>query len=416
MFQDIFLVTIDSLRPDYLGVYNPDRQLTPIIDELAKAGTFFTQAVSPAPFATPAIASLLTGLYPFRTGVRLTQGQLCDHGVPTLAEYARRAGFRTGGFPSTCTLNSKAGLGRGFDGYDDVTERITSSDGRCWQTGDAINHHVDQFLANAGQQRVFTWVHYSDLHDYHLDTNLPVEQSYARDLTDKIDRLCIGGLLDVLRKHERLKQAAIILTSDHGECLSEHGERGHGGHLYDSVMHVPLIWRWGSRPRAIKRIDRQVRLVDIMPTLLELWGFQQTDWPSPIDGQSLAPLLKCETDPLEACTLAVPPSYAETSPGQISEEDIKGRETFTGPEQQSLRTERYKLILHADGHRELYDLQGDPGELNNLADSKKTLSDQLAKKLTDLVAPEARRHAHRSSHEEKESETLQRLRSLGYVN
>jgi len=416
MFKDVFLVTVDALRPDYLGAYHPQSTWTPTIDRLAEGGTVFAQAVTQAPFTTPAIASLMTGTYPFRNGVRLLLGQLCDQSLPTLAEYARMAGFVTGGFPSVFILNSQTGLSRGFEHYQDVTDGIETCRGGCWQTGDMINRNIDAFLHPVGSARVFVWVHYFDLHDYHLDTSVSIQQSYPRDLRDKIDRMCIGGLLDVLDRHDRLDQAGIILTADHAESLNQHHERGHGQHLYDSVMRIPLIWRWGDLPRDLPRVERQVRLVDIMPTLLELWGFHQDIWPSPMDGQSLARLLKGYAEPCEVPILPTHSSYAEASPHQLFEGDIKAIKTFAGPEQQSLRTENHKFILHCDGQKELYDLHSDPSEENNIAEQSQDLSREFTCQLAQLTGGTATRFALPEYAKQDEIEIMKRLRALGYVN
>ncbi|MBP7936639.1 MAG: sulfatase-like hydrolase/transferase [Phycisphaerae bacterium] len=125
---------MDSLRPDFLGVYDPQGRQPPVINKLAQGAAIFTEAVCHAPFTTPAIASLLTGVYPFRTGVRLLLGQLCNQKIPTLAEYTRRAGFLTAGFPSTLVLNSPTGLNRGFDLYRDIHDGTMTCRGGCWQT------------------------------------------------------------------------------------------------------------------------------------------------------------------------------------------------------------------------------------------------------------------------------------------
>ena len=160
MCHDVFLIMIDCLRPDYLGVYDPKRRGSSLIDSLAEGAAVFTEAVTHAPFTTPAIASVLTGMYPFHTGIRLRLGQLCEASLPSLAEYARRAGFVTGGFPSAFLLNSDTGLDKGFDYYRDVTDGIMSGRGGYWQTGDRINEAVDRFLTDADRHPVFCFVHY----------------------------------------------------------------------------------------------------------------------------------------------------------------------------------------------------------------------------------------------------------------
>ena len=414
MFRDVFLVSVDCLRPDYLGAYNLLRRQTPNLDALAQGAAVFTQAVSHAPFTTPALASLLTGRYPFQTGVRLLLGQLCEAGVETLAEFARRAGYLTAGFPPTFILNCRTGLGRGFDYYRDIKDGLDTGRGGCWQKGDRLNQALDEFLAGAGRRRVFCWLHYFDLHDYHLDKGLPIETSYPRDLGERIDRDCVGGLIDILRRHSRFDDAAFILTADHGEDLFQHGHRGHGHHLYDTVLRVPLIWNF-REPSQARRIDCQVRHVDIMPTLLELWGFARECWPAGLDGRSLVPLLGGDRAPQDGEPRPANCSYAETSPGQLFEGDIKSYRAFAGPEQRSLRTGDYKFIAHDDGRRELYDLGDDPLEMANIAGAGAELADRFAGTLAAMTAGDDHRFRQIEFSPDEHQKVMSRLRELGYV-
>jgi arylsulfatase A-like enzyme len=414
MHHDLYLISIDCLRPDCLGAYNLLRHQTPNLDRLANGASLFTQAVSHAPFTTPALASLLTGRYPYQTGVRLLLGQLCQNNLPTLAEFARRAGYQTLGLPSTFILNSDTGLDRGFDHYRDIHDGHDTGRGGCWQTGDLLNHALDDFLAHAGRQRVFAWIHYFDLHDYHLDKTAPIETSYPRDLRDRIDRDCIGQLTEILIRHRRLDDAAFIITADHGEDLFQHGTRGHGHHLYDSVLRVPLIWKFPGLAGP-QRIDQQVRHVDLMPTLLELWGFPRENWPAGLDGQSLVPLLRGQHRSADDLPRPANSSYAEASPRQLFEGDVKTYKAFAGPEQRSLRAAGHKLILHDDGRRELYDLNTDPNEMTNLADAHRDLADRFAAALDELVGRDADRIGHLDIHPEDEDKVMNRLRELGYV-
>lgn len=415
MFRDIFLISIDCLRPDSLGSYNLTRRQTPNLDAIAADGAIFTQAVSHAPFTTPALGSLLTGRYPNHTGIRLLLGQLCDAQIPTLAEFAGRAGYLTAGFPPSFILNSETGLARGFDYYRDIHEGIDTGRGGCWQTGDRLNEALDAFLAHAGRRRVFCWLHYFDLHDYHLDKTVPIETSYARDLRERIDRDCMGGLIEVLRRHDRLDRAGLIVTADHGEDLFQHGHRGHGHHLYDSVLRVPLIWNLRIPDQARRHFDQQVRHVDIMPTLLEIWGFARETWPTGLDGRSLVPLLRGDAIPerdepdRETC------SYAEASPRQLFEGDIRSYRSFAGPEQLSLRTDGFKFIRYDDGRRELYDLRADPLEMTNIADARREWNERFDRTLAEMTANENDRFRQIDFNQGDEEKIMSRLRELGYV-
>ncbi|MBI4581846.1 MAG: sulfatase-like hydrolase/transferase [Planctomycetes bacterium] len=404
----MFLISIDCLRPDYVGAYNRLRRQTPTIDGIAAEAVLFTEAVCHATFTTPAVASLLAGAYPPRTGVRLLLGQLCEPTITTVAEYARRAGLTTGGFPSNFILNSPTGLSRGFDYYRDVVDGHRSGRGGCWQTGDQLNAALDRFLTDAGQQPVFCWLHYFDLHDYHVDRTVPIHTSYPRDLRDRIDAECLGEFQTVLRRHHRLDGAAIILTADHGECLMQHGERGHGHHVYDSVLRVPLIWRWPGLTGDPRQIDQQVRHVDILPTLLDLWGIPRGEWPADLDGRSLVPLMRGES--MEPAT-----SYAEASPRQLFQGDIKAIKQFAGPEMQAIRTEEFKYIVHDNGDRELYALRTDPLEMANRVEAMPDVAEQMDGQLRDLLRGRESCFASAAIAPEDEQLVVQRLRDLGYV-
>ncbi len=322
---DVFLISIDCLRPDYVGAFNRLSRLTPNLDRILEPGALFTNAVSHAPFTTPAVASLLTGQYPCQNGVRLLLGQVCRPMTTTIATIARAAGYRTAGFPSTFILNASTGLSRGFDEYRDIDDGHYSGRGGCWQTGDALNAALDGFLAKAGRDPVFAWLHYFDLHEYHTDAAAPPHVTYARDLREKVDRDCIGGLLAILDKHDRRRDAAFIITADHGECLFQHGVRGHGQHLYDSVIRVPLGIHWPGSEFARPRVERrQARHVDLLPTLADLWGF--VGEPHAV-GSGIS--LRRSGAPGDGISTA---SYAEASPKQLFEGNTAEIKSFQGPE------------------------------------------------------------------------------------
>lgn len=434
MFRDVFLITVDCLRPDYLGAYNALQRLTPHLDAVAGQGAVFTEAVAHAPFTTPAIGSLLTGAYPFRTGVRLLLGQVCDDRCASLAECARRVGYTTAGFPSTFILNSDTGLGRGFDVYRDIHDGVMTCRGGCWQTGDHLNGALDAFLGQAGRDPVFCWLHYFDLHDYHLDTSVPIQTSYPRDLRERIDGGCFAEFMGILDRHNRAEQASLIITADHGECLFQHGHRGHGQHLYDSVLRVPLIWRGGPVPGGSGYVGGQVRHVDIFPTLLDVWDVPREAWPTGLDGRSLRPRMerrkpsgtddsrgeagdsRGEAGGATGDDDGAAISYAEASPRQLFEGDIKARKAFAGPEQRALRTGRHKLILHDDGRRELFDLAVDPLEMHDLAGHDASMAGALADRLEAISASVDPAFAQVSYSPEEERKVIERLRALGYVS
>lgn len=407
---DVFLISIDCLRPDHVGAFNRLSRLTPNLDRVILRGAIFTRTMSHAPFTTPAIASILTGRYPFHTGVRLLLGQLCNPNAGTIADAARRAGYTTAGFPSSFILNSSTGLSRGFDAYRNIDDGVMTHRGGCWQYGGPLNEALDRFLQTVGRDRVFCWLHYFDLHEYHQDASAPPQATYARDLKEKVDAGCIAQLFSVLERHDRLRRAAFIFTADHGECLFQHGVRGHGQHLYNSVLHVPLAIVWPGAFEAGAVRNEMVRHVDVLPTLLDLWRVDRDEAFTDLPGRSL--LAPCDTD-------ANIVSYAEASPRQLFDGKAAEVRAFQGPEFQSLQTSDYKLIRKEAHQRELYDLRSDPGEYVNLLGAEdeptRQVADVLARRLDEIAGDDATAFASSSAAVSQTHTVHQRLRDLGYV-
>ncbi len=401
---DVYLITIDCLRPDYVGAFNRLTRMTPTLDELMSRGTIFSQCVSHAPFTTPSIASLMTGHYPLDTGVRLLLGQLCNESLPTIAQVAKRAGYTTAGFPSAFILNSDTGLQRGFDLYRDIDDGVSSTRGGCWQPCAPIHDAFERFLIDAGRDPVFCWLHYFDLHDYHLDQTLPHAASYARDVHEKVDQQCMRGLLSIIERHRSVDNAAFVITADHGECLYQHGQRGHGWHVYDSVIRVPLAISWPGKVAGEKVNHHLARHIDLLPTLAKRWG---VDMPSATPGDDLFE----HTDRSDIV------SYAEASPRQLFEGDATARKAFAGPEMQSIRNERYKYIRHEDGRTELYDLMLDPHEHHDRSSMQPDALAAMASRLDAFLASTGNASRTRSMEAEHESAAVrERLLALGYIH
>ncbi|MCB9858385.1 MAG: sulfatase [Phycisphaerales bacterium] len=409
MLPDVFFISIDCLRPDHVGAFNRLSRLTPNLDRVITRGSVFTRATSHAPFTTPAVASMLTGRYPFQTGVRLLLGQLCDNNAGTLADAAKRAGYITAGFPSSFILNSTTGLARGFDEYRDIEDGVMTRRGGCWQYGEPLNNALDTFLGRVGNDRVFCWLHYFDLHEYHLDTSAPPKTTYARDLREKVDAGCVASLFRILESHGRLDNAAFVITADHGECLFDHGVRGHGQHLYNSVLQVPLAIVWpGLMPAGAVRSEL-TRHVDVLPTLLDAWRIEADASFANLPGNSLL----ADRQAIDIH------SYAEASPRQLFDGNAAEVRPFEGPEIQSIQTGDFKLIRLQNGDSELYDLRVDPRECADLLESPTASSTSIANALSEridaLVDSDAVGFASASSAEPKDDLVRERLRDLGYV-
>lgn len=291
----VVLITIDTLRADHVGVYGGPVP-TPELDGLAAEGILVERAFTPTPTTGPAHASLMTGLYPWRHGV-LDNAVALPGQLPTLAEGARAAGFTTAAFVSSYMLAPRFRFGRGFDDYVFEPDQAFRYKGRVnprfHTDGAATTDRALRWLrANVGGQLFFLWVHYFDVHapyapprEFALDESAPVvlqgkklpdgvrnaeELSTAirgyRGEVAHVDHQ-LGRLVAELRRLGLLDDTAVVVTSDHGEGLGDHGHLAHGKNLFDELVRIPLIAR-GPGVRGGRRLQGEAQLEDLLPTLL----------------------------------------------------------------------------------------------------------------------------------------------------
>ncbi|GAB4123980.1 MAG: hypothetical protein Kow001_21150 [Acidobacteriota bacterium] len=408
---NVLLISIDTLRADHLSCYGNTRIHTPALDRLAAEGILFERAFTPVPITLPAHASLLTGTYPLAHGVRDNSGFVLPDAAETLAEALRREGYATAAFVGSFVLDSRFGLDQGFSHYFDDFQT---------ETLDLVRQNIQEHPAEmvlqrareslephlrtpsgatrppeSGSSRWFVWIHLFDPHAPYAPPETfrpPANVTPYEAEVLYVDRQ-LGGFLDVLCNRPDWAQTLVILTSDHGEGLGAHGEDTHGIFLYDSTLHVPLIFRLPGGSHGGQRVARQVRLIDVFPTVLQILGLP----PSPVvQGEGLAAswLGRGSAD-LDL--------YCETLMPQLS----YGWSALSG-----LRSRQRKFI---DAPRpELYDLEADPGELHNLAEASQADLNRLRQeknRLRDLYSAATADSALRSV----DAATTERLRSLGYV-
>jgi arylsulfatase A-like enzyme len=386
----VVLVTIDTLRADRVGCYGSERTRTPEIDTLAAGGVRFAAAISPAPLTLPAHASLLTALEPPRHGVRHNSIHRLGAGPATLAEQLRAAGFETAAFVGALVLDSRFGLARGFDVYDDRMERRSAATvGYAERRGDRVVDAALRWLETA-PDRFFLWLHLYDPHTrYDPPPGFAVAypgDPYAGEIAFADAQ--VGRLLGGIRSRWGSSGLLVALTSDHGESLFEHGEPTHSYTLYEATQRVPLVLAGAGLPEGVV-FESPVGLVDVAPTLLAASGAA----PIPdADGRDLGPLVRGNEREERF-------AYMET---------LATRFDFGWSPLFGIRTRRYKYVRAP--RAELYDLLEDPAETINLASGQ-------PERVARLEAFLARR-LERS----RPSEPIEllpadraRLRSLGYV-
>ena len=395
----VLLVSIDTLRADHVGSYGYRAAATPVIDALAARGLRFEQAETVTPLTLPAHASLLSGTFPAFHGVRDNGSFYVGDEVTTLAEALKAHGYRTGGFVGAYVLDHRWGIAQGFDHYYDDFDlsRFEMAAGldAAQRPGTEVVDHALAWLAGEGDQPFFAWVHLYDPHSPYVPpepyrSRFPATLEGAYDGEIAATDAQVGRLVDFLTRSRRLENTVIVVVGDHGESLGEHGEQQHGFFVYDAAVRIPLIV---AGPRVPTRaVADQVRIVDVMPTILELAG---VGVPSAVQGVSLMPLGRGERQDLLGFSETWYPRYH-----------------YGWSELTAVRDGRYKFI--AAPRRELYDTRTDPGELHDVAASNPRVADALERALADMTAKLAIA-ATPQKPRPVEPDVEERLRSLGYV-
>jgi arylsulfatase A-like enzyme len=439
---DIVFVSIDSLRFDHLGCYGYARQTSPTIDKMAAEGAKFSNAISTTSWTLPSHAAMFTGLYDSSHGVISTRTHLGENFV-TLAESLKDAGYRTAGFYGGPYLHPTFGLDQGFDTYrscmsrvpktpdtdsrkdisDETNARVKSA--HVDVTGPRTTEEVSRWLEGAGGAPFFLFLHLWDVHydyippdryikmfdpDYRgtmtgriLDDDATLSPDIpARDLQHLIALYdgeirftddTLRNIFELLDRRGRFAEALIVITADHGEEFFDHGGIGHGKTLFDEMIRVPLIIRWPGQIPAGLEIEDQVRLVDLMPTLLALAGAPK---PTESQGRDVSPLLRGEEMPPESA---------------LSELLIYD------PGHRALRSNREKLITEKTGDR-YYDLVADSHEQNPQT-ADQTNASGIKRQLNAIVsrAQLLRTRLGRDNDQETTIDPMlcRRLRALGYL-
>ena len=384
----LVVVSIDTLRSDHLPAYGYRGVETPNLDRFRKDAILFERAYAQVPLTLPSHVTLFTGLLPFQHGVRDNLGyQLDPVAHPTLARLLRQRGYATGAAVSAWVLRGASGIGDGFDFYDDrIAAPAGGADaaGRVQRRGDETAARAQAWLRGVKDEPFFLFLHLYEPHaPYEPPEPFRSRYPLAYDGEIAASDAFVGGLLDELRRLGLYDRAVIVVLSDHGEGLGEHGEDEHGILLYRWALQVPLLLKLPGSRRAGESVQTPAALVDVMPTLLSLLGVKPE---AGLPGRSL----------LE---VAPPPRriYAETFYPRIH---------LGWSDLRSLVDERDQYIEGA--RRELYDVVQDPGERHDLAASQGELlrsrEKELAAMPSALKAPGGPR-----------SEELQRLATLGYL-
>lgn len=393
--RHVVLFTLDTTRADRIGAYGAPLARTPHLDDLAARGVRFDDAVTTAPITGPAHAAIFTGHYPARFGVRDNATTPLPEQATTLAEHLSVAGFATGGFIGAFVLDRAYGFAQGFSAFSGFDRVESGREANAERPGAAVVDDALRWMDTVPvDQPSFLWVH---LYDPHAPYAPPAP--FAQDFSGRpydgevayVDHQ-VGRVLSALQARGTLESSLVIAVADHGESLGEHGEDEHGVFLYEPVMRVPLIMAGPSvRPGFVS--SEQVRVIDLVPTVLDLLGLPAVNG---LDGETLRTLLTGGT------RQTVPAAYAESYYPKLH---------YGWSELRSLRADGWKVI---DAPRpELYALPKDASETANQFEAQRALAARM-------LAGAARLERELTGGQTTEAaapnrETLERLRSLGYV-
>lgn len=438
--KDVILISLDTMRADHTSVFGYAKPTTPNLERLASSAAAFTRAQSTAPWTLPSHTSILSGLTVDRHGTHSFSGKV-PADIPWLAREFARAGYETLAFTGGGFVSPEFGFAMGFDRYGEIDPRhpglewvdatSNTNERGLAQESDRIRAEITNLLSGPRHAPKFLFLHTYAAHDYRTQPALlerlgipkadipallaAMTSTTAQGLVDKnsdpstldarleavtriydgsiaLADLLVGTVLDALEASGRLDDTIVIVTSDHGEELLDHGAVGHGSTLYQEQIHIPLLIHAPGHPAG--RYDDVVSNIDIAPTLRQLVGLPAL---AECDGRSLVPRLNGET-------LEPVPAFARGSHRDRVYRAMQGTQ--------------YKVITEIDStlqsKRQLFDTVADPREQVDLALKRQELAEQLANRLADRVA-DAQAQAKKSQSTEIGTELDQRLNELGYT-
>ncbi len=421
-FPHVLVVTVDTLRSDRLSGYGYPLDTSPNIDRLMSRGVRFTQARTVEPLTNPALTSMLTSLHPHQHGAT-RNGVRPREGLASLPKLLSFSGYKTAAFVGNWTLRDRlSGLAEHFDLYEEVLTRnrwfgLFRSEATASDLTDRAIAWLDDHVRSSGGTPFFLWVHYAEPH---------APYDYQEEFANRLGFTPGGGNLrchrydsevamvdhHVGRLLERVSAVAppsrslTAFTADHGESLGEHGHWGHGRHLCDVTLRIPMALTWPGMIRP-GRIEGSALNIDLPPTIVGLLGleipldFGGFDWSPVLEGNQEAPRDRVTYH--QAHKGAVRPAGDPRVPRTRGLLEV-GR--VFGSRMESFRPK--------EGRLELHDLSGDPGESQPLASVKEAPSDSLREWLWVVEVGLSR-------HDDLpvatlDADSLERMRSLGYLD
>lgn len=421
---NVLFISIDTLRADRVSAYGHERRTTPNVDRLIHAGVRFSHARTIEPLTAPALASMLTSRYPHEHAAT-RNGLLMRSGMASLPKALQGQGYRTGAFVGNWTLRDNiSGIGEHFEVYEEVLTRrryfgLVRGEANAFDISELSLEWVEDHVRARREQPFFLWVHYTEPHapyrlqkDYVEQLGLGKRGDYTKeeryDTEIAFTDAAIGELLEGFRKLDLTDDTLIVFLSDHGESLGEHKYWGHGRHLYEPTLRIPMSITWANRlgPRTV---DAPALIIDLAPTVLGLTrqarpsGFRGYDW--------TGVLIDAEKPDYERQT------HYQAHRGAVMsrhDSDLARRAglleagTIQGPTKEIYRVKNDKF------KRWVFDLEKDPGELSSLTGVEESPTENLLQWLNTVQAALA--EFDRDLPQPLDEESVEQMRALGYLD
>ena len=438
--HNVILISLDTLRSDHLGCYGYKRDTSPAIDAFAEDSAQFLNTYSSSPWTLPSHVSLLTSLHCMKHMVHYEDEKM-DSSLVTLADLLRQKGFYCSAFTGGGFVNAAFGFSKGFDSYGQSSRgihQIDGAEGICQSVLNWIDNHQDRdfflfihtyqphnpfscpppfntmFLDDAAEWKEIDLLKYiggkegifKNLSERERENIIGLYDAEIRYTDEKL----IQPLLKKLKDTGLYDQSTIILTSDHGEEFYDHHGWEHGHTLYNELLKVPLIIKFPGSEFAGKKINTVVRLVDVMPTILDKLGLKRSGLN--LDGKSLMPILK-EREKVDR-------TFRAYKADNILNSHI--------PQKISINEEKVKLILNKKftaeqldffsssppelAPIELYDLSKSFIEKNNIVDEKPRIASQLVRLINEMYIKMKERKSEKA---DIDKDLLEQLKALGYL-
>lgn len=437
------LIVMDTTRQDRLSIDGYERDTSPNLAELAAESTTYSRAYSPGGWTPSAHASLFTGLFPIGHQVTQENWRMGDH-LTTLAEVFSEKGYETIGITENPMLNPRLNFEQGFSNYYEAWRESGGAENGAF-------HYFKESLDKRKKNRpFFMFVNLIEPHspynssrqfyyEFVSDRSMKIEENMwpkfysgekiftekeIRHLNELYDAellytdYIVGGMAEELKSRGLWEDTVFIVTSDHGENIGDHGMMDHVCSLNESIIRIPLLIYYPKHFSPGIRHDYPVQLTDIFPTLLEIAGIDPARYPS--QGESLI-----DRAPDDIAPVLSEYYYPEQVLEGMNRKGLIKRDGKEIPIDRHKRRIRaliikdMKLIWGSNGRHELYDLAKDPGEKNNLIDAAEysETSRELLAMLDSMISKYDLKmgKARSVDKEELDKETLEKLKSLGYI-